>query len=76
MVSMSFSCTLDRMKAIYEFNQLQSDASSEKDIPISATIGLLIQRGLAYSLLLAEKKEEINSPGVTNPTARIKKKKW
>jgi len=76
MVSMSFSCTPERMRAIYEFNQMQADASTQKDIPISATIGLLVQRGLAYSLLLAEKAAETGKPKKVsmNPTAR--KKEW
>lgn len=76
MVSMSFSISPEKMKQIYEYNQKESYAAGGKDVPISATITLLVQRGLAYTQLLAEKVQEIKTPEEVAVKRKYRNKEW
>jgi len=73
---MSFSCSPQQMQDIYALNEAQSLAGAGKTVPISATISLLIQRGIAYTQLLAEKAQETVTPGAVAVKPKHRNKKW
>lgn len=76
MVSMCFSVSPEKMRQIYDYNQKESYAVGGKNVPISATISLLIQRGLAYTELLAEKAQESKTPEQVAVKPKHRNKKW
>lgn len=62
MVNISFSLPAEKFQRIIEINQQESASAKGKEIPFSQTVALLVQRGLAYTMLLEEKAEEIKMP--------------
>lgn len=76
MVNISFSLPPEKFKQIYELNQAMAMNSDEKDIPFSHTVALLVQRGLAYTVLLEEKVNETAAPEKVAVKPKHRNKKW
>ncbi len=76
MVNISFSLPAEKFQRILEINRQESDAAHGKEIPFSQTVALLVQRGLAYTMLLAEKMNETATPDkvAVKPKHRNKKR--
>lgn len=76
MVNISFSLPAEKFKQVYELNMAESETANGKEIPISQTISLLVQRGLAYTLLLQEKAAETSAPKKVAVKGKHRNKEW
>jgi len=76
MVNISFSIPAEKFQQILELNRQESAAAAGKDIPFSQTVALLVQRGLAYTVLLEEKAKETATPDKVAVKPKHRNKKW
>lgn len=76
MVNLSFSLPPEKFNIIYELHLARIAESNGKDIPFSHTVALLVQRGLAYTVLLDDQLKKTGTPEKVAVKPKDRNKKW